>query len=440
MKLIDGLGDIAMKLRGFIPALALAIVLVGAGYAHAVSLTLQGESAGLATENSEALYASDSSGKSVLVTEVGLPSPDGGDFTEVGVPSMMADGRVLFGAETTAKNGKAHWAIFVGDPDRSPVYRVTRAVDLKPSKDCAPELKGDPYPVADADGNIAFMANLPAKSDALVLDTHGTLTCLARLGSKTAQGHEIAVLSFGSPQMGNSGEVVFNAWLTNYSAVKTDAHGAPITHLQALLLASRTGGINELAVEGEYGPNRIRYARPFGLPAALPSVQGTLAAFTAKTSTGAALFLYSGGEMARILPTGTLTPEGPVTYLSPGRPGLMTDGTTAVLAGCVREPAVFRLSHQRLDLRLQRGQLTPFGTELESLGDPVLTADGTMFIGATDSDENEKLYELGGDGAFFEVGAQDLIYKISTGTHRHSIFTGTLTVNEHGDFAYLGGK
>ncbi len=63
-----------------------------------------------------------------------------------------------------------------------------------------------------------------------------------------------------------------------------------------------------------------------------------------------------------------------------------------------------------------------------------------MFIGATDSDENEKLYELGGDGAFFEVGDQDLIYKISTGTHRHSIFTGTLTVNEHGDFAYLGGK
>ncbi|HUY38360.1 MAG TPA: hypothetical protein VMV13_05995 [Candidatus Binataceae bacterium] len=428
-----------MKLRGFVPALALGLVLVCAGYAHAVSLTLQGETAGLATADSEALYASDSSGKSVLVTEVGLPSPDGGDFSEVGVPSMMADGRVLFGAETTAKNGKTHWAIFTGDPDRSPVYRVARAVDLKPSKDCAPELKGDPYPVADADGNIAFMANLPAKSDALVLDSHGTLTCLARLGSKTAQGHDIAVLSFGSPQMGNSGEVVFNAWLNNYSA-RTDARGAPIAHRQALLIASRIGGINELAVEGEYGPNHARYARPFGLPAALPSVQGTLVAFTAKTSSGAALFLYSGGAMARILPTGTLTPEGPVTYLSPGRPGLMTDGTAAVLAGCAREPAVFRLSHQRLDLRLQRGQLTPFGTELESLGDPVLAADGTMFIGATDSDDNEKLYELGGDGAFFEVGNQDLIYKISTAAHRHSIFTGTLTVNEHGDFAYLGGK
>lgn len=426
-----------MKLRGFVPALA--ILLGFTGYAHAVSLTLQGQTAGLATASSEALYASDSSGKSVLVTEVGLPSPDGGNFSEVGVPSMMADGRVLFGAETTAKNGKTHWAIFTGDPDRSPVYRVQRAVDLKPSKDCAPELKGDPYPVADADGDIAFMATLAAKSDALVLYRNGTADCLARSGSKTAQGHDIAVLSFGSPQMGDSGQVVFNAWL-NGARARTDNKNIPHDHRQALLVASRAGGINELAVEGDYGPNHVRYARPFGLPAALPSARGSIIAFTAKTSSGAALFLYSEGTMARILPAGTLTPEGPVTYLSPGRPGLMADGTTAVLAGCAREPAVFRLAHQRLDLRLQRGQLTPFGTELESLGDPVLAADGTMFIGATDSEDNEKLYELGGDGAFFEVGQRDLIYKISTAIHRHSIFTGTLTVNQHGDFAYLGGK
>ncbi|MGH7779341.1 MAG: DUF7453 family protein [Candidatus Binataceae bacterium] len=426
-----------MRLRALIPALA--IVLGCAGYAHAVSLTLQGDTAGLATSSSEALYASDSMGKSVLVTEVGLPSPDGGNFSEVGVPSMMPDGRVLFGAETTAKDSKTHWAIFTGNPDLTPVYRVTRAVNLKPTKNCAPELKGDPYPVADADGNIAFMAQLDGKSDALVLYRNGTVNCIARSGSKTAQGHDIAVLSFGSPQMGESGQVVFNAWL-NYPPVKNDPKDAPKGHRQALLIASTTGGINELAVEGEYGPNHVRYARPFGLPAALPSTQGTMIAFTSKTASGAALFLYSDGTMARVLPTGTLTPEGPVTYLSPGRPGLMADGTTAVLAGCAREPQVFRLSHQRLDLRLQRGQLTPFGTELESLGDPVLTADGTMFIGATDSDENEKLYELGGDGAFFEVGAQDFIYKISTGMHRHSIFTGTLTVNQHGDFAYLGGK
>ena len=64
-----------------------------------------------------------------------------------------------------------------------------------------------------------------------------------------------------------------------------------------------------------------------------------------------------------------------------------------------------------------------------------------MFVGATDSDDREKLYELSGDDAFFEVGESELIYRIAmTESKHHSIFTGTLTVNQHGDFAYLGGR
>jgi hypothetical protein len=70
----------------------------------------------------------------------------------------------------------------------------------------------------------------------------------------------------------------------------------------------------------------------------------------------------------------------------------------------------------------------------------VLTANGAMYIGATDTDGNEKLYVLSGDDSFFEVGEPEMIYKIAMGSHHHAIFTGTLTVNERGDFAYLGGK
>ena len=64
-----------------------------------------------------------------------------------------------------------------------------------------------------------------------------------------------------------------------------------------------------------------------------------------------------------------------------------------------------------------------------------------MFIGATDSDGNEKLYVLDVNDTFHEVGEADMIYKIAIiGSHRHAIFTGTLSVNQRGDFAYLGGK
>jgi hypothetical protein len=426
-----------MRLRVFAPLLA--ILLGCSASAHAVSLSLQGRGAGIENSATQALYASDSSGASVIVTAVGSRSPIGGTITELGVPSMMPDGRVLFGAETTPPTGPAHWDIFAGMPDAPPDRRIVRAVELtKVPNDCQAKISGDPYPVGDADGEIAFMARLPLKFDALVLSSGGKIVCLAKSGANTNQGHEIAVLSFGSPEMGSTGEVAFNAWLA-VPAAKGDKP-EHVGHRQAVLLASPTGGVTELAVEDEYGPNHTRYERPFGLPSALPTSDGTLVAFTAKTPTGAALFLYNGGTMSRILPTGILTPVGPVSYLSPGRPGLMADGTTAVMAGCARIPVIFRLTHQRLDIPLQRGQLTPFGTEIESLGDPVLTAAGAMFVGATDTDGREKLFVLDGDNAFFEVGQPELIYKIAYSEHHHSIFTGTLTVNQHGDFAYLGGK
>ncbi|HEY9157815.1 hypothetical protein [Candidatus Binatus sp.] len=415
---------------------ALAILLLTPLSAHAVSLTLSGTSARLQADDTQAVYASDSNGVPTLITGIGMPAPGGGAVTEVGVPSMMPDGRVIFGAETQPKDTKLKpkWNIFIGNADAIPSHRIIMALNPKAmAGDCNPAFQGDPYPSADMDENIAFMSIVPHGRDGLFFYSHGKLTCMVKAGDKTNQGHEIAVLSFGSPQIGDDGQVVFTGFLGE--------NAKPAGHRQALLLASAAGGVTELAVEGEYGPNHTLYQRPFGLPAALPTPLGMMVAFTAKSPSGAALFLYSGGSMARILPTGTLTSVGPVSYLSEGRPGLMADGTTAVLAGCARMPAIFRLSRQRLDLRIQRGQLTPFGTELESLGDPVLTASGAMFIGATDSDDHEKLYVLSPDDAFFEVGDSELIYRIAMGARKHhSIFTGTLTVNQHGDFAYLGGR
>ena len=416
-------------------SLAFAILIGLAVQAHAITLSLSGEDAEAARSSSQALYGSDASGASVLVTEIGLPAPDGGVFSEVGVPSMMPDGRVLFGAESTLKDGKAHWAIYTGNPDASALTRVRPAIDPKHGGTCNPLIDGDPYPVADANGLIAFMSHMPDKHDALVTYGGGTMNCLVRAGDKTNPGHRIAVLSFGSPQMAGNGEVVFNAWLDDSAAT------TPAAHRQALLMASTAGGINELAVEGDKGPNNTQYKRPFGLPAAtFSSTDGTMVAFTARTPSGAALFLYRGGAMTRLLPTGVVTPDGPVSYLSTGRPGLMPDGTTAVLTAIARIPAIFKLSHQSLALSLQRGQLTPFGTELETLGDPVMTASGAMFVGATDTDDHERLYVLDGDGAFFEVGGPEIIYRIALTQHHHSIFTGTLSVNQHGDFAYLGGR
>jgi len=418
--------------------------------AHAVSLTLEGVGSSVTVGNSQALYASDSSGHAVPVTAVGAPAPGGGKISELGVPSMIPDGRVVFGAEVTTKGehgstDRQQWTIFIGNPDAAPDRRIAELEVKSRQAWCNPVYHGDPYPVADGDGQIAFMAALGRDRDGLLLYSHGALSCLAESGAKTNEGDEIAVLSFGSPQMGDHGEVVFNAWL-NPSArhpLPSSINPAPVhQHIQALLIATRAG-VHELAVEGDFGPNHTEYQRPFGLPSALASPQGTLVAFTAKTPSGSALFMYDGSGMIRMLPTGTETPLGPVSYVSPGRPGLMADGTTAVLAGCARVPVIFRLNRGLLDLRIQRGQLTPLGAIIESLGDPVLTAAGAMFVGATDNDGRERLYVLDRNDEFFEVGAPEMLHRIAYDGEeepQHTIFTGTLTVNQHGDYGYLGGK
>ena len=186
--------------------------------AYAVSLTLEGVGASVSVGTSQALYASDSSGQAVKVVAVGAAAPDGGKFTELGVPSMLPDGRVVFGAETVTKGehgstDRQQWNIFIGNPDAAPDHRVM-ALEVKSRPAwCNPVFHGDPYPVGDADGQIAFMSALGSQRDGLMFYSHGALSCLAETGSKTNEGDEIGVLSFGSPQMGDNGEVVFNAWL-----------------------------------------------------------------------------------------------------------------------------------------------------------------------------------------------------------------------------------
>ncbi|HYA35391.1 MAG TPA: hypothetical protein VEF03_07220 [Candidatus Binataceae bacterium] len=419
-------------------AFALALTVGVSAKAHAVSLSLNGAGASFEGSNSQVVYASNSAGDPVVITSVGTKVLGDGEITELGVPSMMPDGRVIFGAEVTSKgkdqkSARHPWAIFIGDPEARPERRLSALEIKNKSMACDPVFHGDPYPVGDSDGRIAFMSALGRGRDGVMLYSHGSLKCVAETGTRTLEGDRIAVLSFGSVQIGAHGEVVFNAYLNNPD--QPDGK-----HSQALLVAT-AGGASEIAVEGRSGPNGAEYLSPFGIPAAITSPQGTLVAFTAKIPSGTALFQYDGTGVSRVLTTGTNTALGPVSYLSPGRPGLMDDGTMAVLAGCAREPVIFRLDHGHLNPSLERGQLTPLGAVLNSFGDPVLTGTGSMFVGATDSEGREQVFVLDGNGGFFELGSPEGLYRTQyVPAREHSIFSGTLSVNPQGDFTYLGGK
>ncbi|HSU90629.1 MAG TPA: hypothetical protein VLI44_04215, partial [Sporolactobacillaceae bacterium] len=151
-----------MNFKAF--AAALAISVAAPLNAYAVSLSLSGNGgAQLQMDSTQAVYASDSNGAPTLITGIGMSLRDGAKVTEVGVPSMMPDGRVIFGAETQPKdtNIKARWNIFIGNADAVPSHRVITALNPKSLiGDCVPSFKGDPYPVADMDGNIAFTSTV----------------------------------------------------------------------------------------------------------------------------------------------------------------------------------------------------------------------------------------------------------------------------------------
>jgi len=187
--------------------------------------------------------------------------------------------------------------ILVGDADAKPGRRLTAALNPKAIVgNCIPAFKGDPYPVADADGNIAFMSLVPHGRDALFVYSHGTLTCLVKAGNR--------------PMRATKSECSASAvrrWATMADRIQRVSNRQQRERRRRSSAVAIARG-EENRHHGTGSRRRIR-AEPHRIYAAvriasaLSSSLGITIAFTAKTPTGAALFLYSGGSMTRVLTT-----------------------------------------------------------------------------------------------------------------------------------------
>ncbi|HVA76938.1 MAG TPA: hypothetical protein VNF27_03540 [Candidatus Binataceae bacterium] len=421
--------------RGLVGIVTVA-VLVWAATASAFVLSLQGlDGAGLSRKIGQVLYASDANGKIAAVASTGVTQIAGETIDDLGLPSMMPDGSVVFAAELRAAPKAPHWEIFIAKPADSPPFRLRRLLDSVHAKSgCSPVLRVDPRPTAGGSGEIAFMATEASGADTLFLYSKGVISCLAHAGDYTLQHHRIRVIGYGSQGPAGNGAVAFNAW------IGADAGASDSAERQAVLLAS-SAGTSEVAVQGKLGPDRTRFDA-FGLPRAVSSPNGVKVAFVSNTPTGQALFLYHEGEMTRVLTTGTLTALAPISHLSLDRPALTPGGMMAVLAVCARLPAIITIRDGSLSLPIQRGQLTPFGSEFRWLGDPSLTDAGALYLGASDSDGRNKIFVLAPEGGLFVPGSSGVIYQIEYNEQRMgfagSPIANTLSINAHGDFAYLG--
>jgi len=415
-------------------------ILLTAASAGAVTLTLNDlESASSGTDLTSTIWASGYGGAPEKIATVGGVAPGGGTFTDMGVPSISPEGIVIFGAEVTSTDGNARWEIFRGDPTAPLGQRVVRAMEKNAaSPGCVPNLKLDPYPVAGANGAIAFIAPEAGGSDALFRYAVGELACPTRTGDRTASGHILKMMHFGSAAMAPSGEIAFIGRIYDRGG---DAQRN--SHL-AMMLAPAHGPIREVAMADSRGPTGARNLRDFGRPAVVSTRRGPIVAFTATTSSrsrarGYGLYVFRSGKIVEVLTSGDQTPVGRVSFLSNGRPALSGNGSIAVCGASGDRRAIFSIRYGHPVVVITPGQATGAGSQIVTFGDPVVSATGRIMIGITDDDDRNLLYAL----------APESVMRISIPPAPEGelvsglgpqIFAGTLVINEAGAFAYIGGK
>ncbi len=356
----------------------------------------------------------------------------------MGVPAISPDSQVIFGAEVTYADGAARWEIFRGDLNASAGQRVVRAIRSgAASTGCVPNIKLDPYPVAGSNGAIAFIAPEASGSDALFRYSEGELTCAARIGDRTAEGHPLEMMNFGSATMAPSGEVAFIGRIDDADS-RRNSGTHPSSHL-AMMLAAPHGPLHEVAVEGSRRPDGARYLANFSLPAVVSTPRGAIVAFTAMKSRGYGLYVFRGGKTVEVLASGNRTPVGRVTFLSNGRPALSASGSIAVRAASADRRAIFTIRGGHPVLVVAPGYATEVGSRIVTFGDPVVSASGRIMFGIIDDDGRNLLYAVN-PGNVMRISIPPVPDGELVGGLAPPIFAGTLVVNEAGAFAFIGGK
>ena len=425
-------------------AIALVItILMAAARASAITLTLGGpspDSASSGTDLTSTIWASGFGGAPEMIATVGGVAPGGGTFTDMGVPSISPEGTVIFGAEVTGPDGIARWEIFRGDPTAPLGERVTPAIEKSAvSRGCVPNIKLDPYPVAGSNDAIAFIAPEAAGSDALFRYAEGELTCATRTGDRTASGHIIKMMHFGSATMAPSGEVAFIGRVYDRSG-----GGAQRSSHMAMMLAPVHGAIREVAVADSRGSSGARNLGNFGRPAVVSTSRGPIVAFTATNSRrshahGYGLYVFRNGKTALMLASGDQTPVGRVSFLSQGRPALSGNGSIAVCGASGERRAIFSIRDGHPVVVVTPGHATGADSQIVTFGDPVVSATGRIMVGITDNDDRNLLYALA-PGNVMRISTSPVPEGELVGGLGPQIFAGTLVINEAGAFAFIGGK
>lgn len=384
-------------------------------------------SAGVDMSSTSGLYASGRDGEVTLIAQLGAVAPGGDIFDDLGLPSISPEGDVVFGAETIGQDKQPRWDIYRANAGAPGNQRIVHLLDgATISGDCRPNFKTDPYAIAGSDGVVVFLAPEASGKDAVFRYANGNLSCLARIGDRTAQGHALKVLYFGSAYIAKNGAMAFLGRVEDRGVEKA-----------SVITLDENSSMHEIAREGQSAPGGGHFGANFGRPAIVHSSFGDVVAFTNRESKTNTVYISSAGHLSLSFRTGTHTKLGTLTYISDGRPGLLPDGTLIVTGAMRDKYAVFKAKDGELAAIKRQGDLTQYGTRLEGFVDPSVTSSGLVYLGGHDDRGQEHLFAFksGGD---LKVPAEASADVSASGRWMPPFFPGSLDMNQRGDLTALG--
>jgi hypothetical protein len=389
-----------------------------------------GGPAGVDMNTASALFVSGHDGSASLIAQNGAVAPGGDIFSDMGVPSISPEGDVVFGAETLGMDQQPRWDIYRANVNAPANRRIVRLLDNVAMPDgCHPNFKTDPYPVAGSDGVVVFLAPEASGKDAVFRYQDGHLACAAHVGDRTAEGHSLKLLYFGSADIASDGTMAFVGRVTNPEA---DNKGTAV-----VIALDANSTMHEVAREGEPSPGGGHFGPSFGRPAIVRSRDGDLIAFSNRTSKMDAFYIANGRHLARSFATGSRTRLGVLTYISDGKPALLADGTVIFTGASHQKSAVFKAKDGELTMLTEEGGMTQFGTRLAAFVDPSVTAAGLVYLAGHDDRGAEHLFVFESSNGL-RVPVESAADVTSLGRWMPAFFPGSLAMNEEGDIATLG--
>ena len=389
-----------------------------------------GGDAGVDMNTTSGLYASGRDEVATLIAQLGAIAPGGDVFEDLGVPSISPEGDVVFGAETVGQDSRPRWDVYRANAGAPGNRRIVRVLDGATLPDnCHPDFKVDPYAIAGANGVVAFLAPEESGQDAVFRYQNGRLSCIARIGDRIAQGDTIKLLYFGSADIASNGEMAFLA--------RVQEAGPQGAEKAVVLAVDGDSPLREVAREGDLAPGGGSFGSSFGRPAIVHSRFGNLIGFTNRNASTNTAYIGSPDRLSRSVRTGARTSLGVLTYLSDGRPGLLSDGTLIIAGASKDRSAVFKAKDGELTPIKRQGDLTQFGTRLEAFVDPSVTGSGLVYLGGHDENGEEHLFVFE-SGDNLQIPIESSADITASGRWMPPFFPGSLAINQRGDLAALG--